>query len=88
MPASCSIAIRDPIASTCSTLTIAADDTVGLLPCLPPARWYHELELTDGAGNVSIIIFDLRPFDHGAGGFDDRAKTIMIPMRDFEMFDT
>jgi hypothetical protein len=37
---------------------------VGLLSCLPPARWYHELELTDGAGNVSIIVtgfFDLRP---------------------------
>jgi hypothetical protein len=76
------------------TLTIAADP-VGLPPRLSPARWYHELELTDTSAREHHRDRALRSsvVDHGAHlevihGFDNWPKTIVIPMRDFKLFDT
>ena len=52
-----------------------------------------DLDLEGFAGIIATRVLRSSVVDHGAGlgtirSFDNRAKTIMIPMRDFEMFDT
>ena len=46
------------------TVTLSPEDTVGLTPCVPPNKFYHECEVTTLEGHPIVVAtgwFDLQP---------------------------